>query len=397
MRKVLRIVLPGGAFLVVALALVASRPEAFFRPLTSNYAIVLYAAGAIMAGAFHRSRVVAAMVALALVDYFRVAPTPGAPDPFDAVAAFLIGLVGVLALLRDRGITSRSALFQLACAGLVGGAAYLAFSSPEQLGPFWGVRLMPPELAEAARLPQATLMTSVVALAFALFGAYRWGGPVERALVWSEPLVLASAWPTLGPSESSFMLMCAGLLLAVSVLETSYFMAYRDELTGLPARRALMHDLGDISGTYTLAMVDVDHFKKFNDQHGHDVGDQVLKLVAKHLAAAPGGGKAYRYGGEEFTLVYPGRVADAALPYLESVRASVEKATFSLRAWNRPRKKPDTSKGKRKKKSPRKLSVTVSMGLADSSGRHDGVEDILKKADEALYKAKRGGRNRVAT
>jgi diguanylate cyclase (GGDEF)-like protein len=202
--------------------------------------------------------------------------------------------------------------------------------------------------------------------------------------------------PAIGDAAAHLLLMATGLVLAISVLETSYVMAYRDELTGLPARRALMRELEQISGTYTVAMVDVDHFKQFNDKYGHDVGDQVLQLVAARLADGPGGGKAYRYGGEEFTLLYPGRARDAALPHAEAVRRSVEIATFSLRAWNRPRKKPSAGrKPKKPIKRPRKLSVTVSVGLADSSRLGDPTA-VLKRADEALYEAKRGGRNRVA-
>ena len=109
--------------------------------------------------------------------------------------------------------------------------------------------------------------------------------------------------------------MAAGLTLGLSVMETSYAMAFRDELTDLPARRALMRDLEGMGRLYAAAMVDVDHFKRFNDRYGHDVGDQVLRMVAAKLAKAPGGGRAYRYGGEEFALLYPGKSRDDALPY----------------------------------------------------------------------------------
>jgi diguanylate cyclase (GGDEF)-like protein len=174
-------------------------------------------------------------------------------------------------------------------------------------------------------------------------------------------------------------------------------MAYRDDLTGLPGRRALTQYLDGIAGTYTIAMVDVDHFKKFNDRHGHDVGDQVLRIVASCLARAPGGGKAYRYGGEEFTLLYPGRTREEALPHLEKVRASIEGARFTLRSWKRPRKKPRGSPAaKAKSRKARTLSVTVSIGMADTTVSDATPESILKNADQALYRAKKRGRNRVA-
>jgi GGDEF domain-containing protein len=96
-------------------------------------------------------------------------------------------------------------------------------------------------------------------------------------------------------------------ILVVAVAHEAYQMAFRDELTGLPGRRALNERLQRLGRTYVIAMADVDHFKKFNDTHGHDVGDQVLRLVASQLRQIGGGGKAYRYGSEEFTLVFPGK------------------------------------------------------------------------------------------
>jgi PleD family two-component response regulator len=157
-----------------------------------------------------------------------------------------------------------------------------------------------------------------------------------------------------------------------------------------------MRELAEMTPPYTVAMVDVDHFKKFNDQHGHDVGDQVLQLVATHLAAARDA-TAYRYGGEEFTLVFHRLTHADAVAGAEAVRMSIENATFALRRWNRPRKRPAEGKRKKSRKSPRTLSVTVSIGLAHSSSGDGLPESVLKKADQALYRAKEEGRNRVST
>ena len=71
-------------------------------------------------------------------------------------------------------------------------------------------------------------------------------------------------------------------------------------------------------------MIDIDHFKQFNDAHGHHIGDQVLKLVAGRLAKVAGGGIAYRYGGEEFSVLFPDRNAAQARPHLEAVRGAIE-------------------------------------------------------------------------
>jgi PleD family two-component response regulator len=142
-------------------------------------------------------------------------------------------------------------------------------------------------------------------------------------------------------------------------------------------------------------MVDVDHFKKFNDTHGHDVGDQVLRLVATRLAGVGGSGIAFRYGGEEFTILFPGKDADEALPHLEELRADIAAYRMTLRAPDRPRR---TRSGKRRRGASggtKQLAVTVSIGVASRTPRHDAPEAVIKAADRALYRAKRGGRNRV--
>ena len=96
----------------------------------------------------------------------------------------------------------------------------------------------------------------------------------------------------------------AALLLLVAIIETSYSMAFHDELTGLPARRAFNQALLALEDPYTVAIVDIDHFKQFNDTYGHDTGDQVLRLVAGKLAQVTGGGKPFRCGGEEFAIFF---------------------------------------------------------------------------------------------
>jgi diguanylate cyclase (GGDEF)-like protein len=96
------------------------------------------------------------------------------------------------------------------------------------------------------------------------------------------------------------------------MMGTSYDMAYRDELTGLLGRRALNDRLKGLARQYVIAKMDVDHFKKYNDTHGHDIGDEVLKMVARQIGAVGGGGTAYRYGGEEFCVVFAVKTLNTA-------------------------------------------------------------------------------------
>jgi diguanylate cyclase (GGDEF)-like protein len=170
-------------------------------------------------------------------------------------------------------------------------------------------------------------------------------------------------------------------------------MAYRDELTQLPSRRALNEALLKVGDAYTIAMVDVDHFKQFNDTYGHETGDQVLQMIASRLADVSGGGRAFRYGGEEFAVIFPNRSMDEAFPNLEMLRKTIEKSAFTVRDRGDRR----SANGKKRKKHPKKrLTVTVSIGAASVQGQQVTSDDVLRAADKALYRAKNNGRNCTA-
>ncbi len=384
--------------LVVALpALVGAwiAPAGTLATLTGRYAIVVYGVGVLLAAIFHRSRVVLGLIALGFLDTTSIDDLAG--DRFAALGTLLVGLFGVVALTRDRGVRSRAGLAQMLTGAATLALATLVLQDPVALAAVAEVRLLPGGFSALLGVGDVTLVVGVVAFLLGALAVYRWRGPVERGLLWSQGLLLIALHPWAGPSQASLLLMGAGLIMSLSLLEQSYFMAYRDELTRLPARRALVRDLAEASGVYTIAMVDVDHFKKFNDTHGHDVGDQVLQLVAARLASSREG-NAYRYGGEEFTLVFPNLTREEAVGPADAVRVAVEEATFSIRSWRRPRKPPAGAEKekKRSRKRAKTLSVTVSIGLADSSVADGNPEAVLKKADQALYRAKDKGRNQVS-
>jgi len=222
---------------------------------------------------------------------------------------------------------------------------------------------------------------------------------------------IACQWPGSPGVFPAFVSAAAGILL-VSVLQESHRMAFIDELTALPGRRALEERLVALGPVYTIAMVDVDHFKKFNDTHGHDVGDHVLRMVGARLAEVEGGGKPFRYGGEEFAVLFPDQTVEEALPHLETLRASIENCRVSPRTDER-RKGSRTGNDRRSsvvqkrnaeaghdvqafRKPEQLLSVTVSMGVAGRNDMLNMPEKVIKAADEALYRAKEGGRNRVS-
>jgi len=200
------------------------------------------------------------------------------------------------------------------------------------------------------------------------------------------------------PFISVAMGAAAGLCLVWGIMRSSHAMAYRDELTGLPGRRALNERLKMPFGGYVVAMLDVDHFKKFNDTYGHDVGDEVLRLVASRLRRVGGGGKAYRYGGEEFCIVFPRRDLEYCAEHVDRVREMIADYRMSLRNKNlRPvRARQGAKKRGATRLGASQVSVTVSAGLAVRSEDAPDADAVIAAADKQLYRAKRGGRNRVA-
>jgi len=168
-------------------------------------------------------------------------------------------------------------------------------------------------------------------------------------------------------------------------LHLSAEMALTDQLTGLHNRRYMTGHLDTLlsnaarSGRgLAFLIIDVDHFKRVNDSHGHDIGDEILQAFADRIAANIRGiDLACRFGGEEFVVVMPDTDVSLAWTVAERLRQSVETTPFRI------------------SRAPGMLSVTISIGIAESEGTGDSAEALLHRADQALYRAKRDGRNRV--
>lgn len=162
-------------------------------------------------------------------------------------------------------------------------------------------------------------------------------------------------------------------------------LAVTDGLTGLHNRRyldshlKLLIDRSLARGRQmSICMTDIDRFKLINDTYGHDVGDAVLREFASRLrTAVRGADLACRYGGEEFVLVMPDTSAETAAAVAERLRMTIEQEPFRLSDGGVP------------------LQVTASIGIASLLPQGDTPDTLLKRADNALYEAKRAGRNRV--
>ncbi|GAA4336641.1 diguanylate cyclase [Pigmentiphaga soli] len=157
--------------------------------------------------------------------------------------------------------------------------------------------------------------------------------------------------------------------------------AVTDQLTGLPNRREFLEVAGNMlkaDGELSVFILDIDFFKKINDSHGHDIGDEVLRALAKIAMSA--GSKIdifARWGGEEFVAAMPGTTLEQGKAIADGLRAKIERQDFSHN-W---RVKP--------------IAFTVSIGVAARAPGERDLQAILKRADQALYRAKENGRNRV--
>ena len=220
----------------------------------------------------------------------------------------------------------------------------------------------------------------------------------------------ACTWST-SPSSFPIFITAAGLILLLSILQISHRMAFLDDLTGLPGRRMLEEQLLGLGPQFAIAMVDIDHFKRFNDSYGHDVGDQVLRMVGARLAEIGGGGRAFRYGGEEFSILFPDKTLEQIVPELENLRLGI--SNYALVPRNTDRRQSDRDDEDRRRKARHELmqslrpvpnthngaeplSVTVSIGVAERNRRLHTPAMVLRAADEALYRAKNAGRNRLS-
>ncbi|WP_050783011.1 GGDEF domain-containing protein [Desulfatibacillum aliphaticivorans] len=196
------------------------------------------------------------------------------------------------------------------------------------------------------------------------------------------------------PQAYMIFFFTAGLILLVTSIEASFSMAYMDELTGLPGRRSLNETMLNLGRKYVIAMIDIDHFKKFNDTYGHKTGDQVLKMIATRLGKMGGGAKTFRYGGEEFTAIFPGKEIFEALPHIEKYRLDIENTPFIIRSKGRKTSNA-SARGKEPAPTTKRVKVTVSIGVAEPTRALTKPEQVMKAADKILYKAKKSGRNCV--
>ena len=364
------------------------------------YPSLVLVVGVLLGWRFNRSQLAFALLALALserglfyLSHIKDVDETMKYTAFGTICLLLPFNFVFLSLMSERGIFTLKGLWRVSLILLqVPLIVLISHYHPDKVVTFLKYKLLYPRFLHCTPIPQGALLTSVLGLAFFLIRWIHFRKPMESGFFWA----LLAAVIALSQDKGQFVTIyfaTASLILIISVIETAYAMAYQDELTALPGRRALKEYLLKLGSGYTIAMLDIDHFKKVNDTYGHDVGDQVLRMVASKLATVSGGGRAFRYGGEEFTLIFSEKSLADATPHLEELRKTIAGSSFILRGRKRPRKKPKTlilKCGERKR-----LGVTVSIGVAEPKNNKKLVQ-VIKAADKALYHAKNAGRNRVS-
>lgn len=372
-------------------------------PLIHIYPYAVAAAGVFFGWRFKRGRLIFAIMILGVAEGSLLQFASGASAAkgvglivYEAVSLLLPLNLALLSVLKERGVLTLRGLWRLnvIVAQVV---AVILLCRYRDLGfaEWLDYTFLPLTFLPSIRLGQPALLVFAWAFLLVFARSFRCRTALEGGFLWALVSIFFGLALAKSDTELRVFFATAGLVLVASVIETSYRMAFGDELTGLPSRRALNEALLRLGNRYTVAMIDIDFFKKFNDKFGHDAGDQALKMVASKLREVGGGGKAFRYGGEEFTVIFSRRSVAQALPHLEKVRKTVEKAGFTVRGVGRPRKKAKTSEKPRG--SRHRVIITVSVGAAERDDRNVTPEQVIEAADTALYRAKHGGRNRVST
>lgn len=391
--------IPGSLIVLAAVLLAEGNLIDAIPVFIPIYSLMVLSIGIILGINIKSSQLVHALLFLALAEraiYYVLNNGPSLSGQDESVihaVAFLIPLNLVyLSLSKERGFINKEGRRRLSQLLIQVLAVYVISSYPQiGLSVYLKHSFFDWGWTNSIHVAQPALIGFILGGIFLLLRSLFTRSAVDIGFFWG----LISSFIGLGfyytETMISFFLTTTGLILVTSISESSFGRAYQDELTGLPARRSFNEAISKLGGEFTIAMVDIDHFKRFNDRYGHQTGDQVLKMIASHLRNISGGGRAFRYGGEEFVLIFPGMSRSETRLHLENMRRVIQNTGFMLRRGERR-----TKNGKKLKSSSRKVTLTVSIGYAGRTEQTTSPKQVVKEADEALYRAKKKGRNIVS-
>ena len=265
--------------------------------------------------------------------------------------------------------------------------------APDELGSVLQTALIPRSWTVWSPLPQAGLLAFLVATGLLVSRYLESRNSLDTGFAWATVMLyVAFVCPKWGWDPRGF-LMTAVLILVATLVLAAYRSAHRDELTGLPDREVLDLAVQRLPQRYAVALLEIDQLREVNNTYGRRVGDQLMSMAARKIVHASGAGKVFRYGQDQFLVLFPGKVPNDTLIALESMRKAVVSLDLLLR--NRVLIVPRKHGAAPAQGTEEVLPVTLSVGTAGPGERPGRWEDVMKAASTALFQAKHEGGNVV--
>lgn len=363
-------------------------------PLEQAFAYLVLAVGILLGLYVRHSRILFAMLLLALADraLLHLAAGEAASTDVGRVMFNAVALLLPLNLLALSLITERHLLISREFARLILVLLQVFFVSwiglPENVDFAAALEssFIDPQYTAWTPVAQPALMAFGAALALQAvrFTSYR--NPVDRGFFWALVSVFLALHGTRAGWSPTNFLATAGLILIIAAYAEIYQSTYYDELTGMRGRPYWDQAVANLGSRYAIALVDIDGMKHLNETQGYAVGDQILRMVARKVTNLSGDGKAFRYDGNRFAVVFHDKSVTGVLPHLEELRKAIDASPVMLPARRRFFRKPDP---------PTQVPVTVSIGAAERDERRTTPDQVMKAVEVALARAKHDGRNLV--
>ena len=321
-KIIYRLTLPGSLLIVISALLVRvgvlSDPQS---PLVRFFPLAVFGTGLALSAFFRRSRLFFALLVLFLAELTFAFVLPHLAPRTSLITVNAVALLLPLtcwswhfsksaALFRRPGANACMVAAQIVAIWVLCLPALAKAAS--QIGRVFA----PLALSRWSGLSQSALLAfllSAVVITFPLVRRYK---AVESSLLWSLVAAFVALRTAAVTHLDGVFFAAGGLALIVALIETSYAMAYLDELTQLPSRRSLNEALLKLGDSYSIAMLDVDHFKNFNDNYGHEAGDQALRMVASRLSQSAAAAALIAMAAKNLPSCFPARRRKKSLSIL---------------------------------------------------------------------------------
>jgi len=388
-------ILPDGLLVLAALGFLrpGGLPKAML-PLEQAFAYLVLVVGVLLGLYVRHSRILFAMLFLALADRALLHLAAGAAAStdvgrimFNAVALLLpLNLLALSLISERRLLISREfarlilVILQVFFVSWIGLPEHAAIAATLESS------FIDPRYTAWTPIAQPALLALGVALVLQTVRFMSYRNPVDRGFFWALVSIFLALHGTRAGWSPTNYLATAGLILIIAAYAEIYQSTYYDQLTGMRGRPYWDQAMANLGSRYAVALIDIDGMKRINDVHGYAVGDQILRMVSTKVAHLSGDGKAFRFDGNRFAVIFHDKSAVEAVPHLEELRKAVAAAPVTLPIRRHLFRKPDQ---------PVQIPVTVSIGAAERDERRAIPDQVMKAAEVALARAKHDGRNQV--